>query len=520
MKPRLIWVDAVCIDQADSEEKARQVQLLFKIFGQAHRTVVWLADDEAIFNDIKPLLEYVVSMKQKQDPTTANTHDYWPDLVYEHFGADLGENVAAYERLVRCEYWHRKWIIQELVASTDVLIQVGKQNVAWELLGLYLDVVGHHDFKGLILGTMNYGILEVQGAILQLRRMLNAGEQGRQASLIELLMRSEGAKASDSRDQVYSLLNMASDTGALGLRPDYSDAKSFKQLYIETTQAMLRSGDSWNVLYAKGTEGGLQTAELPSWVPDWRATCQGNPIWFSGLSFAQFCAGGPLLMTAKFLHQDRLGMRGTLHRLTDVGPEEYNISAADLQKLTLIGATIESVKRWQATDDFIQLRSPDPIYSLTGEQMTDVLWQTLCAGEARATFDSMQKQYQRFREELQVKFTMCEAEKRGDEDAWEDCYRQLEIMTKSEGYFRIDSNFKLTNRRLAWTACNALALVPGRTLETDVLFIAEGAPAPFALRHVKENEYLLLGGAYVHGYMYGEAWTEERLKDMKEVIII
>ncbi len=40
MKSRLLWVDAVCINQEDDEEKAEEVQLMYKIFRQAWRTVV------------------------------------------------------------------------------------------------------------------------------------------------------------------------------------------------------------------------------------------------------------------------------------------------------------------------------------------------------------------------------------------------------------------------------------------------------------------------------------------------
>jgi len=41
---RLLWVDAVCINQADNDEKGQQVQSMAKIYAKASRVIVWLVD--------------------------------------------------------------------------------------------------------------------------------------------------------------------------------------------------------------------------------------------------------------------------------------------------------------------------------------------------------------------------------------------------------------------------------------------------------------------------------------------
>jgi hypothetical protein len=40
---RIIWVDAICIDQT-TKEKENQIQIMAKIYGQANRVVVWLGE--------------------------------------------------------------------------------------------------------------------------------------------------------------------------------------------------------------------------------------------------------------------------------------------------------------------------------------------------------------------------------------------------------------------------------------------------------------------------------------------
>jgi hypothetical protein len=51
---RIIWVDAVCINQENPEERKHQVQLMAKIYSKAHRVIVWLGIEA---EDIKGALE-------------------------------------------------------------------------------------------------------------------------------------------------------------------------------------------------------------------------------------------------------------------------------------------------------------------------------------------------------------------------------------------------------------------------------------------------------------------------------
>jgi hypothetical protein len=41
---RVIWVDAVCINQENNEEKVQQIQIMAKIYSQANRVLVWLGE--------------------------------------------------------------------------------------------------------------------------------------------------------------------------------------------------------------------------------------------------------------------------------------------------------------------------------------------------------------------------------------------------------------------------------------------------------------------------------------------
>jgi len=60
---RILWVDAICINLHDYEEKGRQVQVMANIFAKASRVIVWLG--EAADNS-EQALELIREAAEKQ----------------------------------------------------------------------------------------------------------------------------------------------------------------------------------------------------------------------------------------------------------------------------------------------------------------------------------------------------------------------------------------------------------------------------------------------------------------------
>ena len=46
MSPRLWWVDALCINQTDKDEKSHQARMIGTIFGKARQVRIWLGEDD------------------------------------------------------------------------------------------------------------------------------------------------------------------------------------------------------------------------------------------------------------------------------------------------------------------------------------------------------------------------------------------------------------------------------------------------------------------------------------------
>lgn len=75
--PRTLWIDALCINQDDLQEKAQQVAHMGRVYSGASQVVVWLGEDEA-FPRTRALL-------------TQDGRNRWPLTLPE---VDLGELVS------------------------------------------------------------------------------------------------------------------------------------------------------------------------------------------------------------------------------------------------------------------------------------------------------------------------------------------------------------------------------------------------------------------------------------------
>jgi hypothetical protein len=118
---RRLWVDALCINQADNDEKHHQVDLMRLIYQQASGVLVWLgpaADDSDL------AMEYLE--EKATELKCVRPGETFP------IGSVKREDLPAIYRLLQNPYWNRLWVIQEVsVASTEPLVGFGQKWLPW-----------------------------------------------------------------------------------------------------------------------------------------------------------------------------------------------------------------------------------------------------------------------------------------------------------------------------------------------------------------------------------------------------
>ncbi|KAK0708678.1 heterokaryon incompatibility protein-domain-containing protein, partial [Lasiosphaeris hirsuta] len=134
---RCKWIDTICIDQSNLEERSGQVAVMGDIFKLATRVVVWLGPEDDTSNTACELLAAVseegASSGQpctvKPKPGSKSTAEQLHRSNWYLFDSCQSEAVYA---LLHRPWFKRVWILQEIgLASPTTIIICGKKTIPW-----------------------------------------------------------------------------------------------------------------------------------------------------------------------------------------------------------------------------------------------------------------------------------------------------------------------------------------------------------------------------------------------------
>jgi hypothetical protein len=278
---RLLWIDALCINQTDLDERSQQVLLMKDIYSLTRRVVVWLGEDNGQAKEAleiigkaaacasleleKPIEEigipHFVNLKQEFDSPEKLTHNL-PSIDTENASSQPSpwEGVAW---LYGLAWFRRIWVIQE-VAFAPVVMYIGTIEVNWAHVGVAARWLA---YKG-------YAIFRWPSIAAHYLRAAAAYEARQlSGSSIHALMRLYPNEATDPRDKVYGLLGLANDVEQSNplLRPDYT--KCVDQVYMDVVRHTIEADDiMFNLSWAFGNARYFydeDNTDFLSWVPRW-----------------------------------------------------------------------------------------------------------------------------------------------------------------------------------------------------------------------------------------------------------
>lgn len=135
---RLLWIDAICINQADESERNHQVMQMGQIFSRASRVLAWLGlDDPNTYVALEALKRVAKAPKYlvprpRQGLRSRRLWNTKGMNRVERIQIELqSEEKEAIEELCSREYWQRLWIVQEINLPKDVLICCGYHQLEW-----------------------------------------------------------------------------------------------------------------------------------------------------------------------------------------------------------------------------------------------------------------------------------------------------------------------------------------------------------------------------------------------------
>jgi hypothetical protein len=199
--PAKIWVDAICINQGDIDERNEQVTRMRDIYTQAQ--VVWAfvgvetEHDQEGFNLIKALALKFQGLSQALDLGHKLPEDASQTIAnsLQHPGLEVAWKAMG--RLLSRPWWTRAWIVQEIALARSAIFCCGEQAInmsdvllVGELLWAYMtQAIAQSDeraaeritvfdrFEGLDVGSRDASLLSLQNWIQRHDRKFQGMDQ-------------------------------------------------------------------------------------------------------------------------------------------------------------------------------------------------------------------------------------------------------------------------------------------------------------------------------------------------------
>lgn len=292
---RVIWVDAICIDQKPIYEKNHQVRLMSRIFTQCSRCVIYLGP-EADSSELLPgfmgeLIQWVDTGIKSGNQVLKRGHVSNSFNSYRGLPTNDDPRWNALIAFLKRPWFRRVWVMQEYILPKKVTTICGD----WELEGCDLAMF-IHTFSSIVplqslltettcrketgdRGEIIDSIVLIQkhifcrlalGHDIPQQSLAKLGEKSipqHYFNLINLVIGASLCNTTDPRDRFFGVLGLANDVDdAPSLQPDYG--KTLKDVMDAYISFFVAQGNGKSVLQSSRPRV-RSTRSWPSWYPCW-----------------------------------------------------------------------------------------------------------------------------------------------------------------------------------------------------------------------------------------------------------
>lgn len=250
---RTLWIDAICINQSDQDEKSAQVKEMGNIYSNAATVCCWLGEDPATdaMRFIRAMSEAHAKLSQQStgEGVLKQADQSQNSLIIDEPHVDdmmLPWLLVSLMDFLKRQYFHRVWTVQEMMLGQRVVLYCGHESSDWagfsERFPLWLSkhTTGQEAFMASLILKLYFS-----PASRSRSTQYDQGGETTDASLLDTLIRYRDREATDMRDKVYGLLSLCHHPG---FEAEYR--KTTAQVYRDVLRYIIERDQNLDVLSA------------------------------------------------------------------------------------------------------------------------------------------------------------------------------------------------------------------------------------------------------------------------------
>ena len=482
-RERVLWIDAICINQQDLVERAQQVKIMGLVYSQARKTLVWLGNTGA---------------RSGEDGRREDSQQDWRVLEEE-----LDRAISTTSPY----WWDRAWVLQELVLSTKVDVCFGAFQKPWgDFCWDHLKIDSSTE-RSKHSSTYSYSSTHLNPSPKRkhLRERFVAMDGLRTRIRVysrlpfwDVLRYTIESEATDPRDKVYSILSIVGKEVASLVEPSY-EAPS-EEVFAKATHASIEAEQQFDPLY-QVTLPRERTSKLPSWAVDFE---HGHQFEFADVL--------------------RLGQEVRAQWTTQPSDRPLASISPDSKRLTVSGIILDEIVETKQLTTMLYEDSQHVVRStlvsalhrvLTMDDYEDVVISAICPPKGRSSKQDMTSSEQ----SISAFASSCGSVQQLFRDAiglWSEIVGVPQTsradLIHENGLFLFwqYARSSAETATLFMTNSGFFGVAPDGVEDSDVVALLRGSRFPVILRQEEEAEegeeevYRFCGFAFVYGVMNGE----------------
>ncbi|KAK1621634.1 heterokaryon incompatibility protein-domain-containing protein [Colletotrichum phormii] len=296
---KLVWVDAICIDQNNLKERAMQVAKMGQIYSRCSQGWAWMGND-LVRDDLQGLPErrWLHELGTTSGHTVSSSENNM-SAEPRRMSADMD-----ILKLLKRKYFGRVWIIQELVLAPRVLIPIGNVISAADHITARKLTTSEKESAN----TREFSWNDTEAPWLKYMAQGRIDGSG----LWEIMALTAKSDASDFRDKLYGILGLLSfGSNSNPLQPNY--AISARHMVIGFFAHCLVNDRNPQLFFAAQ---GHAAHEGVSWIPAWETQRSWEQVFVEPFElvydFYQSGASDPehrIIIQLKYDHFKRIGIQ-------------------------------------------------------------------------------------------------------------------------------------------------------------------------------------------------------------------